>query len=455
MNQATNILKSSPDLFHPASSLDYVPAPQLGRLQSQRLRAVLRRAYEQVPMYRQRFDDHGVRLDDVRSIDDLPRLPFTGKADLGDAYPFGLFAVGMGEIVRLHTSTGTRGKPIVLAYTREDLEVWTSVMVRTLACFGLHRGDVVQNAYDYGLSTGGLGFHYGAEALGASVVPVSSGGTDRQILVLSNFGVSAICCAPSSFLRILDRAEELNVDLRKLPLRVGAFGAEPWTDALRRRFQEAAGIKAFDVYGLSEIVGPGVAAECVLQDGLHVFEDHFYPEIVDPVSGESLPEGAAGELVLTTLSKHAMPMVRYRTGDVTSIAAEPCACGRTMRRIRRIRRRCDDTFVIRGVNVAPAQIEDALPAVGGIRPHFQLVLTRPRGVDELEVRIEVTPAVFRDRIGALEEFQSAAVRQIEQALGLRVPVNLVEPHAISRSEGAPQRVVDQRDREGSDPETCR
>jgi phenylacetate-CoA ligase len=429
---------------HPASSPDFMPISELRELQSSRLRQVVQRAFDNVPLFRQRMTERGLTPRDVGGVDDVARLPMTVKNDLRDTYPYGLFASPLREIVRLHASSGTTGKPIVTAYTQADLDVWTEVMLRTLAGYGLHAGDVVQNAYGYGLFTGGLGLHYGAEALGATVIPISGGNTDRQIMVMRDFGTSAICCTPSYFLHILDRAEEIGVDLRALPLRVGCFGAEPWTDAMRRRIEAAARIKAFDVYGLTEIVGPGVGAECPAQDGLHIFEDHFYPEIIDPESLEPLPDGSQGELVLTTLSKQAMPMIRYRTRDITSISCEPCACGRTLRRIRRISHRSDDMFIVRGVNVFPSQIETAILAIDGISTYYQIYLTRHRDLDQIEVRIEVTPDVLSDRVGVMESLQERLARQIERTLGLRVAVRLVEPHSIQRSEGKAQRVFDQR-----------
>jgi phenylacetate-CoA ligase len=429
---------------HPASEPDFMPSGDLRELQSSRLREVVRRTYDNVALFRRRMDERGLTPQDVGSVDDIARLPMTVKNDLRDTYPYGLFASPLREIVRLHASSGTTGKPIVVAYTQADLNVWTEVMVRTLAGYGLHAGDVVQNAYGYGLFTGGLGIHYGAEALGATVIPISGGNTDRQIMVMRDFDTSAICCTPSYFLHILDRAGEIGVDLRTLPLRAGCFGAEPWTDAMRRRIEAAAGIKAFDVYGLTEIVGPGVGAECPAQDGLHIFEDHFYPEIIDPESLEPLPDGSEGELVLTTLSKQAMPMIRYRTRDITSISREPCSCGRTLRRIRRISHRSDDMFIVRGVNVFPSQIESAILAVEGISTYYQIYLTRQRDLDQIEVRIEVTPDVLSDRVGAMESLQELLSLQIERVVGLRVAVRLVEPHSIQRSEGKANRVFDQR-----------
>jgi phenylacetate-CoA ligase len=330
----------------------------------------------------------------------------------------------------------------VVAYTRADLEVWTQVMVRTFAACGLHRGDVVQNAYGYGLFTGGLGAHYGAEALGATVIPISGGNTERQLMVLEDFGVTAICCTPSYFLHLVERAKELGASFARL--RVGVFGAEPWTEEMRARIEAESGIRAYDIYGLSEIVGPGVGIECHRQDGLHLFEDHFYPEIIDPETTEPLPDGREGELVLTTLSKEAMPMIRYRTRDITTILPERCACGRTMRRMRRIGRRSDDMFIIRGVNVFPSQIEAALLQVEGTLPHYGIVLTREKGLDQMEVKVEVTPEVFSDSVRALEALHAKLVDAIENVVGLRAKVTLVEPRTLARSEGKARRVQDLR-----------
>lgn len=439
----TELFRSTVSL-HPASALDYIPVPLLRRLQLERLQTVVRRAYEKVELFRARMQERGLRPNDVSSLEDISRLPFTVKNDLRDTYPFGLFASPMQDVVRLHASSGTTGKPIVVAYTREDVEVWTNAMVRTLASCGIGAGDIVQNAYGYGLFTGGLGAHYGAEAIGATVIPISGGNTDRQIMVMKDFGVTAICCTPSYFVHLIERARELGVDLRELSLRTGVFGAEPWTDSMRRHIESHSRIRAYDIYGLSEITGPGVASECVCQNGLHVFEDHFYPEIVDPVTGDPLPDGAEGELVLTTLSKRAMPILRYRTRDITAFLPEPCPCGRTLRRIRRISRRSDDMFIIRGVNVFPSQVEAALLAVEGTLPHYLIVLTREKGLDQMEVQVEVTPEVFSDKIGALEELQARLVRELENVLGIRAQVRLVEPHTIQRSEGKARRLIDRR-----------
>jgi len=428
--------------FHPASAPDYLPRAQLEALQLGRLQAVVRRAYERVPLFRERMERLRLGPGDVKALPDLGRLPFTVKTDLRDTYPFGLFASPMEEVVRLHASSGTTGKPIVVAYTEADLQVWTSVMVRSFAACGLHQGDVVQNAYGYGLFTGGLGAHYGAEALGATVIPISGGNTERQLMVLADFGVTAICCTPSYMVHLIERAKEAGVGFGKL--KVGVFGAEPWSEEMRQHIQDETGIRAHDIYGLSEIIGPGVGIECVHRDGLHLFEDHFYPEIIDPASGAVLPDGSEGELVLTTLSKQAMPMLRYRTRDITSLHPEPCPCGRTIRRIRRIGRRSDDMFIIRGVNVFPSQVEAALLKVEGTLPHYQIVLTRQKGLDEMEVQVEVTAEFFSDRIRGLEALQSELADAIEHTIGIRVKVHLVQPKTIARSEGKAKRVVDQR-----------
>ncbi len=433
------------DDFQAASAVDYLPVAQLRALQRERLRRTVRRAHERVALYRERLGALGLTPDSVTELEDLAALPFTVKDDLRATYPFGMFASPLEEIVRLHASSGTTGKPIVVAYTREDLNVWTNGMVRTFAACGVHARDVVQNAYGYGLFTGGLGAHYGAEALGALVVPISGGNTERQIMLMKDFGVTTICATPSYFLHIAEKAGEMGVDVRELPLRVGLFGAEPWSEAMRERIEAMTGIKAYDIYGLSEITGPGVGSECRAQAGLHLFEDHFYPEIIDPETGEVLPEGEEGELVLTTLSKQAMPMLRYRTRDITRIVPEPCACGRTLRRIARISRRSDDMLIIRGVNVFPSQIEAALMAVEGTAPHYEIVLEREGGLDRMEVRVEVTGAAFSDIVGAMEGLRRRIARAIEHVVGLRAEVRLVPPRTIPRSEGKARRVIDRRE----------
>ncbi|PSH04298.1 MAG: phenylacetate--CoA ligase [Acidobacteria bacterium] len=430
--------------FHPVSALDYIPRTELEQLQFARLRRIVQRAWDKVELFRSRMEERHVTPDDIQSVSDVAKLPFTLKSDLRDTYPFGLFASPMQDIVRLHASSGTTGKPIVVPYTQKDLDVWSSVLVRAFAACGLHEGDVVQNAYGYGLFTGGLGAHYGAERLGATVIPISGGNTERQLMVMSDFGVTAITCTPTYFLHLIDRAQNMGIDLRKLPLRAGVFGAEPWTESMRQRIEQEAGIKAYDVYGLSEIIGPGVAVECTHQNGLHVFEDHFYPEIIDPETGNVLPDGEEGELVLTTLSKEAMPMLRYRTRDITSLSTEPCPCGRTIRRMRRITRRSDDMMIIRGVNVFPSQIESVLLSIENTLPHYQIILTRHRGLDQIEVQVEVTADMFGDTVGALQSLQDKLADAIERVLLIRVQVTLVEPRTIPRSEGKARRIIDRR-----------
>jgi phenylacetate-CoA ligase len=423
---------------------DYTPLPELRALQLKRIQTVVTRAWQHVELFRNRMEERGLKPEDVRSPEEIAKLPFTLKSDLRDTYPFGLFASPMKDVVRLHVSSGTTGKPIVVAYTKEDVEVWTSVMVRCFAGCGLHQGDIIQNAYGYGLFTGGLGAHYGAEALGATVVPTSGGNADRQIMLLKDFGVTAMCCTPTYFLHLISRAAELGVDMKDLPLRAGVFGAEPWTESMRKHIEKMSSIEAFDIYGLSEIIGPGVGCECRRHQGLHIFEDHFYPEIVDPASGEPLPDGTEGELVLTTLSKHAMPMIRYRTRDITMILPGQCACGRTMRRIDRIGRRSDDMLIIRGVNVFPSQVESVLLQIEGTLPNYQIVLTREQGLDQMEVLVEVTPHMFNDKIGAMQGLQSRIQGALDHVLGIRVRVSLVEANSLARSEGKAKRVTDRR-----------
>jgi phenylacetate-CoA ligase len=430
--------------FHPVSALDYIPRTELHQLQLKRLCGIVKRAYERVPLFRARMEERRLKPENIQSLSDAALLPFTVKADLRDTYPFGLFASPIQDVVRLHASSGTTGKPIVVAYTRDDLEVWSCVMVRTLAACGLHKGDIVQNAYGYGLFTGGLGAHYGAEKLGATVIPMSGGNTERQIMIMQDFGVTAICCTPTFFLHLIDRANNMGVDLHKLPLRAGIFGAEPWTELMRQRIERESSIKAYDIYGLSELIGPGVASECACQAGLHIFEDHFYAEIIDPQTQQVLPEGEEGELVLTTLSKQAMPMIRYRTRDITAFIPGECGCGRTIRRMRKISRRSDDMLIIRGVNVFPSQVEAVLLQVEGTLPHYQIILTRQQDLDHMEVQVEVTPEIFSDRVGALQALHKRLESAMQHVLQVRVAVTLVEPSTIQRSEGKAKRVIDRR-----------
>ncbi|MBQ9503270.1 MAG: phenylacetate--CoA ligase [Lentisphaeria bacterium] len=426
------------------SALDFVRGDYLRELQLARLQKIVRHAYDHVELFRRRMDERKLTPDSVRTLGDLGKLPFMVKADLRDTYPFGLFAEPLDKIVRLHASSGTTGKPIVVAYTKADLEIWQEVMKRSMASCGLSSRDIVQVSYGYGLFTGGLGAHYGAEALGATVVPASGGNTRRQVMLIRDFGVTAVCCTPSYFLHLIEEGRKDGIDLRELPIRVGVFGAEPWTAGMRQRIEDEADIKAFDIYGLSEIIGPGVAIECSEHKGLHIFEDRFYPEIIDPDTGKVLPDGETGELVLTTLSKYAMPMIRYRTRDLTRIISEPCACGRTIRRIDRIASRSDDMFIIRGVNVFPSQIETALLSVKGTSPHYNIILYTENGMDNIEVDVEINEEIFSDKVRSLESLQAEITHAVESLIGLRVKVKLVAPQLIQRSEGKAKRVFDRR-----------
>ena len=425
---------------------DYVSPSVLKSLQLERLQKIVKHTYDNVEVFRNRMIEKGLTPDCITCLEDLGKLPFTNKTDLRDYYPFGLFATPMSEVVRLHASSGTTGKPIVVGYTKNDIDLWSGVMKRAFQSCGLTRDDVIQVSYGYGLFTGGLGAHYGTEALGATVVPTSGGNTQRQLMVMQDFGVTAICCTPSYFNFLAEKAAEDNINMRELPLKVGIFGAEPWTDAMRKQMQSNTGIEPYDIYGLSEIIGPGVAIECSEHNGLHIFEDHFYPEIVDPDTGEVLPDGAFGELVITTLTKEAFPMIRYRTHDLTRIISEPCPCGRTIRRIDRIASRCDDMMIIRGVNVFPSQIEAALLSVDGTLPHYHIILYTEKGMDNIEVDVEVSEKIFSDKISTMEEMQKKLSAAIEHTIGLRVRVKLVAPQTIQRSEGKAKRVLDRRER---------
>ncbi len=430
---------------HPVSAMDFMPRERLRVIQTENLKHMVDISYANVPLFRQRMDERGLTPADIQSIDDIAKLPFMMKADLRDTYPYGLFAAPMKDVVRLHASSGTTGKPIVVGYTQEDVDDWSYAVARAFAACGVREGDVAQVSYGYGLFTGGLGAHYGLEKLGATVVPASGGNTERQIMLIKDFGVTCIACTPSYFTHLLEVADRMGVDMRELPLRVGVFGAEPWTEEMRAHIEKKAGIKAFDIYGLSEITGPGVGCSCGCGEGLHIFEDLFYPEIIDPQTGEVLPDGEEGELVLSTLSKDAMPMLRYRTRDISKILTEPCACGRTIRRIAKIARRSDDMFIIRGVNVFPSQIEAAIMKVEEVLPVYQIVLTRSHGLDNVEVDIEVNDTLFKDTVSGIEDVKNRIAQSIEHTLGIRVFVRMMSPNSIPRSEGKAKRVIDQRD----------
>jgi len=418
---------------------------ELEILQLKRLREVAKRLYENVPFSKKKFDDAGIKPDDIKELGDLKNLPFTYKDDLRDNYPFGLFAVPMDDIVRIHASSGTTGKPTVVGYTKNDINTWSVLIARTLASAGVTKSDIIQNAYGYGLFTGGLGFHYGVEKLGASVIPISGGNTKRQIMIMQDFATTVLTCTPSYALYISEVAEELGADFKKMKLKVGVLGAEPWSNKMRDEIENKLNIDAIDLYGLSEIIGPGVSSECIeAKDGLHIFEDHFIPEIIDPDTEEVLPYGEKGELVFTTITKQALPLIRYRTKDISVLNPEPCKCGRTHIRMERVSGRTDDMLIIRGVNVFPSQIESVLLNTEKVEPHYQMIVEREGALDILKVNVEVNETVFSDEIKGLQKLEKNIEFEIKDLLGVNVTIKLVEPKTIQRSEGKAVRVIDNR-----------
>ena len=421
---------------------------EIGALQLKRLQTTLRHAYEHVPHYRRAFDAKGVHPSDCKQLADLAKFPFTVKKDLRDNYPFGLFAVPREQVVRIHASSGTTGKPTVVGYTKNDLSTWADLVARSIRAAGGRAGDIIQIAYGYGLFTGGLGAHYGSERLGALTIPVSGGNTKRQVQILKDFGVTVLACTPSYALLIAETALEMGIDLRDLPLRVGVFGAEPWSENMRRQVERTLGVTAIDIYGLSEVMGPGVAAECVHQNGLHVFEDHFLVEILNPETLAPVADGEYGEVVFTTLTKEGIPVVRYRTRDISRFIPGQCVCGRTFRRIERVTGRTDDMLIIRGVNVFPSQIEQVLAGVPGVAPHYQVVISKRGVLDQVEVRVEVAPDFAFDEVRELERLQRRVKSDIQSALAISIDVKLVEPKSIARSEGKAKRVIDLRGEPG-------
>lgn len=422
-----------------------LPREELEAIQLRRLQNLSERVYANVPHYREQFIKAGVTPADIKSLSDLAKLPFTEKQDLRDNYPFGLFAVPKENIVRLHASSGTTGKATVVGYTQRDVNNWAELMARSFMAAGATRSDFIHNSYGYGLFTGGLGVHYGAERLGATVIPISGGGTKRQVSLMEDFGATVICSTPSYGLVLHEAAQQAGVNLRDLPLRVGIFGAEPWTDEMRNDLQEKMGIDAVNIYGLSEIMGPGVSIECaVAKNGMHIFEDHFLPEIIDPVTGEQLPEGETGELVITTLTKEGIPLIRYRTRDITSLNYTPCKCGRTHVRMNRITGRSDDMLIIRGVNVFPSQIESIILETEGASPHYQIIVKRQGNLDTVEVQVEIDGSLFSDAIKNLQQIEMRIQKTIKEFLGVSTKVRLVEPRSIERSQGKAKRVFDLR-----------
>jgi len=421
-----------------------MPRKELEKLQLERLKQVVKYVYEKVPFYRRTMKERGVTPDDIKSLSDITKLPFTSKVDFRDNYPFGLTCVPMDRIVRIQSSSGTTGKPVVVPYTQKDIDTWAEVMARSLACAGVTKGDVVQNAYGYGLFTGGLGIHYGAERLGAAVLPTSAGNTKRQIMLLQDLGTTVLTCTPSYALIINETAREMGVDIRDTKLRVGVFGAEPWSENMRHDIESKLGIQALNVYGLTEIIGPGVAQECQHKAGMHIWEDHFLVEIIDPNTGEQLPYGKEGELVITTLTKEAQPILRFRTKDITSLLPEKCECGRTMVRMSRITGRSDDMIRVRGVSVFPSQIEDVLLTVQGIEPQYMIVVDKQNAFasDELEIWVEVSEGTFSDEMAKMTALQTKLQSELDSVLGIRAKIKLVEPKSIARSEGKAKRVFD-------------
>ncbi|WP_432406192.1 phenylacetate--CoA ligase family protein [Wukongibacter sp. M2B1] len=417
---------------------------EMREIQSERLKDMIERVYYNVPFYRKKMQNLGIEPGDVRGIEDLGKLPFTTKQDLRDNYPFGLFAVPRSEVVRVHASSGTTGDPTVVGYTRKDIGTWSEVVARTLSSCGVSRDDVIQVAYGYGLFTGGLGVHYGSERIGATVVPISGGNTKKQIKLLKDFDTTVLACTPSYSLYISEVLEEMNIDPKDLPLRVGIFGAEPWTNSMRKEIEEKLKIKAFDIYGLSEIIGPGVACECEHQTGLHIIEDHFIPEVVDRDTLNPLGYEEKGELVFTTVTKEALPLIRYRTKDLTILHPDKCSCGRTSVRMEKVTGRTDDMLIIRGVNIFPSQIESILLEMGETKPHYMLIVDRVNNLDILEIWIEINEEYFSDEIKKLQSLTKKIRHAIESTLGISVKIKLVEPKTIQRSEGKAKRVIDKR-----------
>ena len=416
----------------------------LEQLQLERLQSTLYRVGTHVPFYRKKFEELKFNYDNVRSLDDLRRLPFTVKQDLRDNYPYGLFAVPLRDVVRVHSSSGTSGQATVVGYTRNDIKTWSNLVARVITAAGVTKNDVIQIAFGYGLFTGGFGLHYGAELVGTSVIPISSGNTKRQIQIMKDFKTTALVCTPSYALVMADTMMEMGINPNGLSLRYGLFGGEPWSEGMRREINEKLGIIATDNYGLSEVMGPGVSGECLECNGLHINEDHFLLEILDPITLEPVPEGEVGELVITTLTKEAFPMIRYRTRDLTRFIPGPCACGRTMRRMQRVMGRSDDMLIIKGVNVFPMQIEKVLFEVEGIEPHYQIIVDRENHTDRITVLVEVMESIFFDEMKKQRMVIDRIKSRLASALGLQVEVKLVEEKTLERYEGKAKRVIDRR-----------
>lgn len=425
-------------------SRECMPREEMQELQSARLVKTVKRIYYDVPFYREKMQKIGIEPGDIKGLDDLSKLPFTYKQDLRDTYPYGMFAVPLSEIIRIHASSGTTGRQTVVGYTRRDIETWAEVMARTLTSAGASRESVIQIAYGYGLFTGGLGAHYGAERIGASVIPISGGNTKRQLQIMKDFGTTLLACTPSYAMFMAEEMEEAGIKKSDLKLKAGVFGAEPWSHSMRSEIEKRLGILAIDIYGLSEVMGPGVASECPCKCGLHVQEDHFIPEIIDPETEQVLPAGSKGELVFTTITKEGLPLLRYRTRDISSLEYSKCDCGRTIVRMDKVTGRTDDMLIIRGVNVFPTQIESVLMELGETAPHYQIVVDRIGSLDVMEIQVEMTQALFSDEVRHIEDLEKKIRKEIEHTLGLSAKVKLVEPKTIARSEGKAKRVIDKR-----------
>ena len=425
-----------------------MPQEQIKETQLERLKWVTRHAYNNNQFYQNKFKQAGFHPDQLKSLSDIARVPFLSKQDMRDCYPFNLFAVPLEQVVRVHSSSGTTGNATVVGYTKNDVEVFAEVVARSLAACGGSNKDIVQVAFGYGLFTGGLGLHYGAEKLGALTIPISGGNTARQLMLIKDFGTTILVCTPSYALNIADYIEKNcpDYDIHKTKLRAGVFGAEPWTEQMRNEIETRLGIDAYDIYGLSEIIGPGVACECSQKSGLHVFEDHFYVEIIDPITGEILPEGEQGEIVYTTLTKEAFPAIRYRSHDITRLYHENCKCGRTLVKMDKVSGRSDDMLIIRGVNVFPSQIEAILMEVEGTEPHYQIIIDRQSALDDIEVMVEVNEALFSDELKVLDKLSRKINDKFRSALGISAKITLVEPSTIPRSEGKSARVIDRRNK---------
>ncbi len=417
---------------------------ELLNLQGERVKTMVQRVYDSVPFYRKKLQEAGIEPGDITTISDLKKLPFTTKQDLRDNYPFGLFTVPQTEIVRLHASSGTTGKSTVVGYTHNDIQMWSEVVARSLTMAGVTKSDIMQVAYGYGLFTGGLGLHYGAEKVGASVIPISGGNTKKQLQLMEDFGSTVLACTPSYAAYLGEALAEEKIDRQHIKLKAGIFGAEPWTEEMRAQIEQLLGIKAYDIYGLSEIIGPGVSMECHCQKGMHIFEDHFIPEIINPDTGEVLPYGELGELVFTPATKEAMPLIRYRTRDLTRLHGETCECGRTLVRMEKCVGRSDDMLIIRGVNVFPSQVESVLLEMSDTKPHYLLVVDRENNLDILEIQVEIEEQFFSDEIKELEGLRQRIKANIASTLGISATIRLVEPGTIERSMGKAQRVIDKR-----------